>query len=120
MYDDYPSRRKIILDGMIKKRTKYQMTVGDRVFLISEELAKRLRVRTIVVVGITLLLSLTYNFFMERYDIPISELKPSSDIFSEALGYTIIFMIVLVIGIAAILLLAIPKNVQDHIIKELY
>lgn len=44
MYDDYPSRRKIILDGMIKKRTKRQMTAGDRVFLISEELAKRLRV----------------------------------------------------------------------------
>ncbi|MFL2076301.1 hypothetical protein ACEN4P_04565 [Marinilactibacillus psychrotolerans] len=120
MYDDYPSRRKIILDGMIKKRTKNQMTVEDRVFLISEDLTKRLRARTILIVGITLLLSLTYNFFMERYDILISELEPSSGIFSEALSYTIVFIIVLGIGFATISLLAIPKNVHDHIIKELY
>lgn len=119
MYEEYPSRR-IILDGMIKKRTKNQMTVGDRVFLISNELAIRIRRRNWLIGSTTFLLSLIYLYSMEKFDIPISEVEIGDGVYSEGLSYTFIFMSVVIISAAIIAISAIPKNVQDHIIKELY
>lgn len=90
MNHDYPSRRKIIVDGMLKKRTKNQMTVGDRVFMISNELAIRIRRRNWLIGSTTLILSLIYLYFMEKFDIPISEVQIGDGIYSKGLSYTFI------------------------------
>ncbi|MEC6748589.1 hypothetical protein VXN63_08515 [Marinilactibacillus sp. XAAS-LB27] len=120
MNHDYPSRRKIIVDGMLKKRTKNQMTVGDRVFLISDELARRIRKRNWLIGSTTFLLSLIYLYSMEKFNMPASEVNIGDGVYSQGLSYTFIFISAVVILAVIFLVTAIPKNVQDHIIKELY
>lgn len=103
----------------MKKHTKNILEVKDRNFLITDVLAKRIRLKKWLLGSMTLILSIIYFISIEQYnDIPFAEVE--SEVWIEALTTTFLFMLAIVIGFIVISMLLVPKDLNKHIKKELF
>ncbi|SEL37009.1 hypothetical protein SAMN04488700_0594 [Carnobacterium iners] len=116
---DRLTKRKIMFNGVMKKREKNVLEVGTKKYLITNFLAKRLRLKNWLLGLMTLVFSLIYLFSIEKYsNVPLD--GANSYLLIEGLTTTFLFLFSIVIGFIAISVMLIPKELEKYIKNELF
>lgn len=116
---DNLTRRNVMIYGMMKKRKKNILEVKERNFLITDFLAKRIKLKKWLLGSMTFILSIIYFISIEQYnDIPFAEAE--TEVWIEGLTTTFLFMFSIVIGFIVISMILIPKDSHNHIKKEVF
>lgn len=107
------TRRKVMLNGMLKKGKKNILEVGHKNYRISDELAKRIRIKNLLLSFETLVLTFIYLFSVEKYrDMPF---KGMDKYFMEGLNKTFIFLFLVATGFIITSLLLLPEDIEKHV-----
>lgn len=107
------TRRKVMLNGMLKKGNKDILVVGHKEYRISEELAKRIRIKNILLGLETIVYTFIYLFSIEKYrDMPF---KGIDKYFMEGLNKTFIFLFFVAAGFVITSLLLLPKDIEKYV-----
>ncbi len=92
------------------------MDMGSVSYRITDELGKKMKLKSFLLFVETLVLTLLYLLSMDRFrDIPFKD-APGS-VIAEGLTYTLIFLILMVSGFILTSLLLIPRDVYEHMVE---
>lgn len=112
-----PTRRKVMLSGMTKRGKKNILELGENTYKISNELAKRIRIKNILLVFEVFILTFIYFFSIEKYrDIPFNGIDEN---LLDGLNITFVFMFIVVALFIITSHLLLPKDIEEHIMEEI-
>lgn len=107
------TKRKIMLEGMLKKGKENILVVGNKHYHISEELAKRIRIKNFLLSIETVVFSIMYLLSIEKYrDIPF---KGMDKYLTEGLSKTFVFLFFVVAGFILTSYFILPDGVEKHV-----
>lgn len=107
------TRRKVILNGVMKKGSTEILDVGRVSYRITEEMARRMKLKSALLFVQTIVLTLFYLFSIEKFrDIPFK--GADGAVIAEGLTYTFIFLILMVSAFFITSVLTIPKDLEKH------
>ncbi|HCW73454.1 MAG TPA: hypothetical protein DHM90_06260 [Clostridiaceae bacterium] len=110
------TRRKVILSGVMKKGSPQIMDLGGDSYRITDELAKKMKLKSVLLFVQTLVLTLFYLFTMDKFrDIPFK--GADGAVIAEGLTYTMIFLILMFSAFVITSVMIIPWDVADHMIE---
>ncbi|WFA07824.1 hypothetical protein [Tissierella sp. Yu-01] len=110
------TRREVMLNGMIKKGKKNILEVGHKNYRITDELAKRIRIKNLLLGFETVVLTFIYLFSIEKYR--DMSFKGMDKYFMEGLNKTFVFLFLVAAGFIITSLMLLPKDIDNHV-KEL-
>lgn len=115
------TRKSILISGLLNKKKKNVLEVKGKRYLITDFLAKRIRLKEWLLGLMVFTLTILWGIILHPYSsMPIdSAADLGSDAFVEALAITIIYMLAVVIGFIVISVRLVPKNIEEHIKEEL-
>lgn len=92
------------------------MDLGGDSYRITDELAKKMKLKSVLLFVQTLVLTLFYLFTMDKFrDIPFK--GTDGAVIAEGLTYTMIFLILMFSAFVITSVMIIPWDVADHMIE---
>ena len=112
------TRKNVMFNGIMKKKSKDILVVGKKEFRITDSLVKRIKVKNWLLGLMTFILTFIYMFALEPLrDVPFEGVN---ELFLDGLWMTFLFLAAIILGFVSLSLLLLPKDIEVEVIEEIY